>query len=58
MADQTVTTSERLWSEECAIADASGGDDLPLKRREIAYELSNGRKFYDPDQYPFEDTEV
>lgn len=36
--DQVVTTSERLWSEECEAID--GG-----KEDKTAYEFNNGRKF-------------
>ena len=35
--------SERLFSEEVAIAQASTGE--PLRPNDWAYELSNGRKF-------------
>jgi hypothetical protein len=41
--DQTVTTSERLWSEEVGLANGSD----PLQPKDVAYEFSNGRKFYD-----------
>lgn len=36
--DQTVTTSDRLWSEEVAQADTTEED-------KTAYEWSNGKKF-------------
>lgn len=39
MSDQ-VTTSERLWSEECGIAEA----DAPLQK-DVAYQWGNGRTF-------------
>lgn len=42
-ADQRVTTSERLWSEEVGLANAN--DPLPTK--DVGYEFSNGRKFFD-----------
>ncbi|MBP6422683.1 MAG: hypothetical protein KA271_07325 [Propionivibrio sp.] len=42
---EVVTTSERLWSEEVAIASA--GDPLSSLDhcRQPGYEFSNGRKF-------------
>lgn len=42
-ADQRVTTSERLWSEEVGLAQR----DEPLQPKDVAYEFSNGRKFFD-----------
>lgn len=42
-ADQRVSTSERLWSEEVGLVQA----EEPLQPRDIAYEFSNGRKFFD-----------
>ena len=39
------TFSQRLWSEEVAIARAIGGE--PLDPREDAYVFSNGRTFKD-----------
>ena len=56
MADETLplnipggpTFSQRLWSEEVAIARANGGE--PLDNREVGYEFSNGRKFADPQR--------
>jgi len=39
------TFSQRLWSEEVAIARANGGDTLDT--REDAYVFSNGRTFKD-----------
>ena len=43
--EQKVTTTERLWSEEVAIAEA--GTDLADKdkSKEPGYEFSNGRQF-------------
>lgn len=37
------TFSQRLWSEEVAIALANSGE--PIDPREDAYVFSNGRKF-------------
>jgi hypothetical protein len=53
---QRVKTSTRLWSQECAMADASGAMDfagagesglqrLVEERQSVAYEFSNGRTF-------------
>lgn len=41
--DQTVTTSDRLWSEEVEIAKGGQEED------KTAYEWSNGKKFEDGD---------
>lgn len=38
-------SSQRLWSEEVAIADARD----PLPPKDVAYEFSNGRKFDSTD---------
>lgn len=46
-ADQTVTTSERLWSDEVGIARAG---EEPRSSKDTAYEWSNGRTFLDGDQ--------
>lgn len=46
MAEPVVTTSERLWSEEVAIANAEN----PLPPKDVQYEFNNGRKFYVPEQ--------
>lgn len=43
MPDQIPQTSERLWSEEVAIAESSN----PLPPKDPGYEWSNGRKFDD-----------
>lgn len=51
--DQTVTTSERLWSEEVGIANAS--EALPPK--DVAYEFSQGRQFVD-GKGPYTDNAV
>lgn len=40
------TFSQRLWSEEVAIARAENGE--PIDTREPSYEFSNGRKFVEP----------
>ena len=42
------TFSQRLWSEEVAIARAIGGE--PLDNRDDAYVFSNGRTFKEPQQ--------
>ena len=41
----------RLWSQECAIADAVSGEPLPPQP--YVYEFSNGRKFTDPLPDPY-----
>lgn len=41
--DEQVRTTERLWSEEVAIAEA----DSDIERKETAYVFSNGRRFKD-----------
>jgi hypothetical protein len=38
--------TQRLWSEEVAIALAESGELLVM--RDPSYEFSNGRKFVDP----------
>lgn len=54
-----VHTSERLWSQECAMVDASEAMDyagagesglqrLVDERRSVNYEFSGGRKFVQP----------
>lgn len=43
-ADTRVKTSERLFSEEVALAEA----EAPLPVKDIAYEFNNGRKFEAP----------
>lgn len=40
-----ISFSQRLFSEEIAMADAMGGQTLDTK--ETAYEFSNGRRFVD-----------
>lgn len=40
--------SQRLWSEEVAIAAAQGGE--PLAQRDPSYEFSNGRRFVEPSR--------
>lgn len=40
------TCSQRLWSEEVAIAAAQGGENLT--QLEPSYEFSNGRRFGAP----------
>lgn len=40
--------SQRLWSEEVAIASANAGE--PLQQKETAYVFSNGRTFRDPER--------
>lgn len=47
--EPVVTTSERLWSEEVALAEA----DDPAPVREVAYRMNNGRVFYQPEVNPF-----
>lgn len=55
MADDSVPTSwpggptfsQRLFSEEVAIANTNAGE--PVEQREEAYVFSNGRKFFRPD---------
>lgn len=39
-----VVTTDRLWSEEVALADAKD----PIAPKDIAYEFSNGVKFEAP----------
>lgn len=46
MADNTILTSQRLWSEEVAIAAASDPDSIRTADQEPGYEFSNGRKFF------------
>lgn len=50
--EQTVRTTERLWSEEVGIAEA----DDPKPARDTAYVFSNGRKFVESDAGPYEST--
>lgn len=50
MDPTVVTASTRLWSEECAIADAVEG--APLKPKEPAYEFT-GRTYYQRDGNPY-----
>lgn len=38
--------TQRLWSEEVAIALAESGE--PITTRDPSYEFSNGRKFVEP----------
>lgn len=38
--------SQRLWSEEVAIARANGGESLDPN--EVAYVFSNGQRFNEP----------
>lgn len=47
MANQseTVTTSDRLWSEEVGIASANDPLAALDQLKEPGYEFSNGRKF-------------
>lgn len=40
--------SQRLWSEEVAIARANAGE--PLDTKEPAYVFSNGRRFVEPSR--------
>lgn len=40
------TFSQRLWSEEVALARAQSGE--PLDNRDPSYEFSNGRRFVEP----------
>jgi hypothetical protein len=54
---QTVRTSTRLWSEECARADAADGLEtanvpFPVDQREDAYRFS-GRTFKRPKGNPY-----
>jgi len=42
-ADQRVSTTERLWSEEVGLAQSGE----PLQPKDVAYEFSNGRRFFD-----------
>ena len=42
---ETVTTSERLWSEEVGIAAASDPLSNLDPSKEPGYEFSNGRRF-------------
>ena len=42
--------TQRLWSEEVAIALAESGE--PIVAQEPSYEFSNGRKFVDPCRAP------
>lgn len=43
-----VKYSERLWSDEVALANA---DDEPQPLHDPAYEFSNGRKFVEKNHY-------
>lgn len=52
--DQTVTTSERLWSDEVGIARAG---EPPQPAKDIAYEWSNGRTMLD-GHGPYENNAV
>lgn len=36
-----VKTTQRLWSDEVALAEAAG----VIKPKDVAYEFSNGRRF-------------
>ena len=45
MADNTVLTSTRLWSEEVALAAADDPDALRDPTKEPGYEFSGGRRF-------------
>ena len=42
------TFTQRLWSEEVAIANARAGE--PIQPKEEAYVFSNGRRFLEPDR--------
>lgn len=42
-----VSVSNRLFSEDVAMAAAMGGE--PINRQDVAYEFSNGRRFVNPD---------
>ena len=42
--------TQRLWSEEVAIALAESGE--PIVAQEPSYEFSNGRKFVEPYRAP------
>lgn len=46
MPEPVVTTSERLFSEEVAIANAQD----PLPPRDVMYSFNNGRQFLAPEQ--------
>lgn len=41
--DAGISFGQRLWSDECAIADAIEG--RPLDERQLEYRFSNGRRF-------------
>jgi hypothetical protein len=41
-----ISASQRLWSEEVALAITRDGE--PIDQLEVAYEFSNGRRFYSP----------
>jgi|APIni6443716594_1056825.scaffolds.fasta_scaffold291879_3 hypothetical protein len=45
------TFTQRLWSEEVAIARAEAGEVL-IQQEDIGYEFSNGRRFRDPKPQP------
>lgn len=45
-ADQRVSTTERLWSDEVGLARAG---EPPLPTKDVAYEWSNGRTMLDGD---------
>lgn len=47
--EQRVTTSDRLWSEEVAIADA----EYPLPMVPVVYEFAGGRRLF-KERDPFE----
>lgn len=52
-----VTTSERLWSEEVAIAAASDPLSMTDPNKEPGYEFSNGARF-DSGRGIYADTDV
>lgn len=52
MAEPKVRTSTRLWSQEVAIAESSGGD-VPPKNKEPGYEFAGGRRKFDTGLGPY-----
>lgn len=42
----------RLWSQECAIAEAAGGEPAQDKR-EPGYEFSHGKRYFTPLPNPY-----
>ncbi len=47
----TVKTSEKLWAEVVAAAEAMDGIDVIKQPYDAAYHFSNNRKFYERNHY-------